>query len=152
MAAWTFRFSYLPLSGILFHHGNLIPEHIEGYKAVDINKFDENRDYKNYWVKEKSTPHDLIKLPSVFKEKKHWDNTAHLYEDEYGNQIELWDDDFCVALNLANFNSDRIKDIVGIGHEFYLKIICVDDGNLMEASFEDLMAKIKNSSAYKYSS
>lgn len=73
-----------------------------------------------------------------------------MFGDENSDSIELWDDSFCIRLDMRRFNSALARAIVGLAAAHDLKLGMAETGHLIPASYPVLLRQIVQSRAHKF--
>lgn len=73
-----------------------------------------------------------------------------MFGDEQGDGIELWDDEFCVRLNMRQFNETLAREVVHLAANADLKLIMGETGRLVSPEYAKLAKEISQSRALKF--
>ena len=149
MAIWQFDMELFPIASVsdLKLDGSVFLE--DHFIGEGPPKYDENKEFKNYWVDyDPSVYKD--ELTELFgKERKNWGDGL-IFGINGGTIAEIWDDSFSIRLDITNFNKKLCENIVKFARNNELVFVFNETGRLHLPSLPLLIENILNSRAYRF--
>ena len=149
MAVWDFKIDLVPISGIERHHCANIPEVLDGYGTVDLNKeFDLNKSYLNYW-EHLGLPQKLVDVPHGFQETEYWMDDGKAYINN-GIKIELSDNEFHIRIDCRKRDESALDIVIDLARKHEC-VIVLKGGYFIEPDMNILLNEFKSSVGYRFS-
>lgn len=149
MAVWQFKFTLIPISGIIRLHGAMIDVLPEFAARAPDAPFDEDIDYSNYWEGIDMTPMRAM-ARSILPDAESWSDEATMYGDSTTDDIQIWDDSVDVRLNCGNLNLSLLNAVVAAARASNCCLALSEGGRTMSPEPQLLVSAIHASAAYKF--
>jgi len=144
MAIWHFRFSLVPVSGVMLIHKQ-VPASIEALRGKGRLVSSEEPDYwGGIGTKVVQNAFGLC-LPR----RESWGEAA-TYGDTEGGEVRIYDDAVEVALDVRNYDNVFVKKALDIAVEMNLLIVLTESGEVIEAGHAEFIAALQRSRAWRF--
>jgi hypothetical protein len=149
MAAWQFKFTLVPMEGIVKAHSK-VPDFLPQFAAVVPDAcLDDEMVWPNYWEGvDKSAIHTFAK--SVLPVADSWSTEATMYGHSKTDEIQVWDNSVNVRLDCSNLNVRLLESIVTIADDCGCCIVLCEGGRVIAPVLEQVTDALKASSASRF--
>lgn len=148
MAIWQFTFYPAPRTAIERIDG-VSALTIAAFKPVDLETFDENAEWPNYW--EGSSPKSYADdVGALLPARQSWSSDGLMFGDDKADDIELWDDDFRVRLDIRRYNETVARGVVMLASRADLMLVMGETGRIIAPDYGKLSREISHSRALKF--
>lgn len=155
MSIWHFQFSLVPRTEVARIHG-CVPSEIDwfrslNYKEAENIKFSD-RANPNYWGgKRPCADPDTVRVASLMlPAMQSWSGEALMYGEEHSHQIQIWDDDVIIRVDMRNFDLEFFRMAVGLAKKKNCLIVLHENGKVLEPQVDHVLAECKASKAWRF--
>ncbi|MES2325128.1 MAG: hypothetical protein V4633_22970 [Pseudomonadota bacterium] len=149
MAVWQFKFTVIPLAGILRVHGGMVDVLPEFAARLPDALFDEEEVFPNYWEGIDQTPmHTLAK--SVLPLAQSWSYEATMYGNTKTDDIQIWEDSVNVRLDCRNLNVALLAAVVFAASEQNCCLVLCEKGRIISPVLDLVLDAVYASSASRF--
>jgi hypothetical protein len=127
MAVWQFKFTVLPVAGILRVHGKMVDALPQFAARTPDAVFDEEEEFPNYWEGIDSTPMKKL-AESVLPLAKSWSEEATMFGDSKRDDIQIWEDSVDVRLDCSNLDLTLLDAIVSTARKWNCCLVLCEGG------------------------
>jgi hypothetical protein len=145
MAIWHFRFSLVPVSGVIRIHKH-VPDSVEAlrgkHRLVSVQE-------PNYW-EDIGTEAVQKAFGLCLPRTESW-GEAVTYGDSEGSTIRIdIDDEVNVALDVRDYDPVFVKKILDIAIDMNLLIVLTESGEVIKAEHAEFVAALQRSRAWRF--
>lgn len=148
MAIWQFTFYLVPRDSVERLHGSAVLI-LEAFAPIEFEEWTEGKEHPNYWVGRSPISY-AAQIEGLLPARKSWSQDALMFGDEDGDDIDLWEDDIRVRLDLRNFNHHLAQGVVHLAADEGLMLVMGQTGRLIPPNYEKLIREIGQSRSARF--
>lgn len=148
MAIWQFTFYWVPRDAVEKLHGRDVIA-LAAFAPVDPETWNENTETQNYWAERAPRSYGTA-IEVLLPPRESWSANALMFGDEDGDDVQIWDDDIKIRLDLRRFNEPLARAVVQLAAREDLKLVMGETGRLISAEYDKLVREIANSRSAKF--
>jgi hypothetical protein len=148
MAIWQFTFYLVPRQSLVAMHDGAVLT-LRMWRPSDVAASDEEGEEPNYWVGSSPKAH-ADAITKLLPARQSWSPEGLMFGDDKADDVELWDEDFRVRLDLRNYNEQLAVGIVNLAASADLVLVCGQTGRVLPPEYPKLLREIQQSRAQRY--
>jgi hypothetical protein len=149
VAVWQFKFTVIPVEGILTVHGKMVDVVPQFAARPPDALFDDEKAFPNYWEGIDSTPMKKL-AESVLPLAKSWSDEATMYGNTKTDDIQIWEDSVDVRLDCSKLNLKLLEAVVSAAREWNCCLVLCEGGRIVSPALDLLLDAVNASSAMKF--
>jgi hypothetical protein len=148
MAIWQFTFYLVPRQSVEALHGADVIA-LEIYQPFDLSTIDDESSEPNYWAGHATRGH-AEEIAKLLPPRRSWSEDALMFGEDSGDEIDVWNNEIRVRLDLRNFNEHLAIGITNLASAAALLLVCGGTGRVLAPEYSKLAREIANSRARKF--
>jgi len=149
MAVWQFKFTIVPVAGILRGHGKMVDVLPQFAARTPDAIFADEDEFPNYWEGIDSTPMKEL-AERLLPLAESWSDEATMYGNTKTDDIQIWEDSVDVRLDCSNLNLTLLDAIVSAAREWNCCLVLCEGGRIVSPNLQLLIDAVNASSAMKF--